>query len=32
MCAKGLIAQEEIDADVERLEEASPPVASADDT
>lgn len=31
MCVKGLVTQEEIDAAVERLEEASPPVATADD-
>ena len=31
MCVKGLLTQEEIDAAVERLEEASPPVATADD-
>ena len=31
MCAKGLVTQEEIDAAVERLEEASPPAATADD-
>jgi hypothetical protein len=31
MCVKGLVTQEEIDAAVERLEEASPPIATADD-
>lgn len=31
MCLKGLVTQEEIDAAVERLEEASPPIATADD-
>ncbi|MDH6164973.1 hypothetical protein M2282_000101 [Variovorax boronicumulans] len=31
MCVKGLVTQEEIDAAVERLEEASPPLATADD-
>jgi hypothetical protein len=31
MCVKGLVTQEEIDAAVERLEEASPPAANADD-